>query len=46
MFKFLDGAGCTYYEDEAFAYNLPGCNEKWSAPTMHPEPAEPDGEAC
>ena len=46
MFKFLDGSGCTYYEGKPFAYNLPGHDEKWSKPTMHPEPAEPDGAAC
>ena len=46
MFKFLDGSGCTYYEGKPFAYNLPGRGEKWGVPTMHPEPAEPDGKAC
>ena len=46
MFKFLDPAGCTYYDGQPFAYNLPGRDEKWSEPTMHPDPAEPDGEAC
>ena len=46
MFKFLDASGCTYYEGKPFEYNLPGRGEKWSQPTIHPEPAEPDGEAC
>jgi len=45
-FKFLDPAGCTYHNGEAFQYNLPQRGEKWSQPTMHPEPVEPDGRAC
>ena len=46
FFKFLDPTGCTHYDDQPFAYNLPRADQKWSDPTMHPEPAEPDGEAC
>ena len=47
MFKFLDPSGCTYYQDEPpFAYNLPERGQKWSKPTVHPDPAEPDGRAC
>ena len=45
MFKFLDPAGCTYYDGKTFVYNLPRANQKW-ATTMHPDPAEPDGLAC
>lgn len=44
--KFLDPTGCTYYNNEAFQYNLPQHGEKWSKTTIHPEPAEPDGKAC
>jgi len=46
MFKFLDPSGCTYYKNRPFAYNLPERGQKWSKPTMHPSPAEPDGQAC
>ena len=43
--KFLSGAGCTYYDGKPFLYNLPMADEKWRC-TTHPEPAQPDGEAC
>jgi len=47
VFKFLDPTGCTYYNGEAFQYNLPQRGEKWSALTMHPDALpEPDGEPC
>ena len=46
MFKLLDPSGCTYHDDKTFAYNLPERGRKWSKPTAHPEPAEPDGKAC
>ena len=45
MYKFLDACGCTYYDGEAFIYNLPGPGEEW-ARTDHPNPAEPDGRPC
>ena len=43
--KFLDGAGCTYYEGKPFLYNLPLADEKWRR-TDHPVPVEPDGKVC
>lgn len=46
MFKFLGPSGCTYYKTKAFSYNLPQRGEKWSAWTEHPDPSEPDGQAC
>lgn len=52
LFKFLDGAGCTYHNGVPFEYNLPPRRESrrkrgpWSEPTVHPHPAEPDGEPC
>jgi len=52
LFKFLDGAGCTYYGGAPFEYNLPPDRDSprkrgpWSEPTVHPHPAEPDGEPC
>lgn len=45
-FKYLDPSGCTYHANKVFQYNLPQRGEKWSKPTMHPDPGEPDGEAC
>ena len=46
MFKFLTPDGCTYYDNQPFVYNLPGQGEKWGRPTVHPNPAEPDGRPC
>ena len=46
MFKFLDPTGCTYHEARAFQYNLPQRGQTWGDWTEHPEPAEPDGNAC
>jgi len=43
--KFLSPDGSTYWQGKPFTYNLPRANEKWAI-TIHPEPAEPDGEAC
>jgi len=45
MFKFLDSSGCTWYDGQPFAYNLPRRGEKWAL-TEHPDPGMPDGEAC
>lgn len=46
MFKFLDPTGCTYHDGQAFQYNLPQRGQTWGDWTEHPEPAEPDGNAC
>jgi len=45
-FKFLDAAGCTYQHGNAYAYPLPGLDEKWGPWHEHPDPAKPDGEPC
>ena len=45
--KFLTPNGATEYQGKEFVYNLPQAGEKWSRPTMHPEPLdEPDGRDC
>ena len=44
--KFLDPTGCTYYQSEAFVYNLPQRGERWGLWTVHPNPAAADGLAC
>ena len=41
-FKALDQTGCTYFEGQAFVYNLPRRGEKWAV-TEHPEPGQFDG---
>ena len=28
FFKFLSPSGCTYYDDQPFAYNLPRADQK------------------
>ena len=47
MWKFLTPNGATEYQGKEFFYNLPQNGEKWSQPTMHPNPFdEPDGNDC
>jgi len=46
LFKFLDPTGATYYDGKPFYYVLPRPDQKWSDPTMHPDPVEPDGNPC
>ena len=46
LFKFLDPTGATYYDRKPFYYVLPRPDQKWSDPTMHPDPVEPDGNPC
>ena len=45
--KFLTPNGSTVYDGVEFVYNLPGRGEKWSEPTMHPDPLDKrDGKDC
>ena len=45
--KFLTPYGATEYQGNEFVYNLPGRDEKWSKPTMHPDPFDGvDGDDC
>ena len=44
-FKALDQTGCTYFEGQAFVYNLPRRGEQWAL-TEHPEPGQFDGNEC
>ena len=46
MFKFLTPDLATIYDGQRFYYTAPRPGEKWGTPTMHPNPAEPDGQAC
>ena len=43
--KFLTPDLCTYY-DKPFPYPAPAPGEKWGPWFEHPDPAEPDGQAC
>ena len=44
--KFLSPDLCTYYNGKPFAYPAPAPGEKWGTWFEHPDPAEPDGQAC
>ena len=44
--KFLTPDLCTYYDDKPFPYPAPAPGEKWGPWFEHPDPAEPDGQAC
>jgi len=46
-FKFLTPYGSTIYKGDDFYYNLPRNDQKWSDPTVHPEPfMETDNQDC